>query len=261
MAYLRAAAVDAAEPAVRRIGTADLAACLRQGWDDFLAAPTQLLFLGVIYPLAGIVAARAAYGADMLPLIFPLLAGLSIMGPVVAAGIYELSRRRERGEDVRVAHAADVLHRPGVGSIVALGVLLLALLVGWLWAAQAVYDATLGPAAPTSPGAFLTDVFTTAEGWSMILVGNLVGLVFAVCTLCLTVVSFPLLVDRNVGAGVALRTSVRAVARNPVPMALWGLIVAALLALGVATLLVGLAVVMPVLGHATWHLYRRTVAV
>lgn len=248
------------EPAVRRIGADDLRDALARGYADFMATPTQLVFLGVIYPLVGLVAARAAAGGDLLPLFYPMVAGLSLMGPVAALGIYELSRRREKGLPVSWLNAFDVLRAPAIGSIVALGLVLCAIFVAWLFAAQRVHEATMGGLpAPDSIGAFVAQVIGTREGWNLILLGNAVGFLFAALVLTLTVVSFPMLLDREVGVATAVRTSVRAVLANPVPMALWGLIVAVLLLLGCLPVFVGLAVVMPLLGHATWHLYRKVV--
>lgn len=250
---------DPADPVVRKIGVADLRDALARGYDDFMATPTQLVLLGVIYPLVGLVAGRAASGGDLLPLFYPLVAGLSLMGPVAAVGIYELSRRRERGLEVSWLNAFDVLRSPSLPSIAGLGVMLGVIFLAWLAAAQLVYRATMGSAPPASVGDFLQRVLTTPEGWSLILVGNAVGFLFALLVLTLTVVSVPLLLDREVGLRVAVRTSVRAVLANPVTMALWGLIVAAVLFIGCLPLFVGLAVAMPVLGHATWHLYRKVV--
>lgn len=256
--------LEAGDVHIRRIGPADLRRALRQGVDDFVATPTQLLFLGLLYPLLGFVIARAAVGADLLPLVYPLVAGIGLMGPVVAAGVYELSRRREQGLPVTRANAFDVLRNPSIRSILSLGALLLALFVAWLWTAEAVYLATLGTrpevADGLAPGEFPGLLFGTAEGWTMIVVGNLLGLLFSAAVLTLTVVSFPMLVDRRIGSATAMGVSVRAVAANPVPMALWGMTVMALLVLGSLPLFIGLAVVVPVLGHATWHLYRAVVA-
>lgn len=247
------------DPVIRKIGLPDLRQALSKGRDDFMAIPTQLIFLGVIYPVIGLLAARAAGGGALLPLFYPLVAGLSLMGPVAAIGLYEVSRRREQGMEVSWLNAFDVLKSRALGSILALGVLLAAIFVAWLFAAQAIYQSILGPQPPASVGAFLHQLFMTPEGWRLIVLGNAVGFVFAVVVLTLTVVSFPLLLDRNVGVRVALRTSIRAVLANPGPMAVWGLIVAVSLAVGSLPIFVGLAVVMPLLGHATWHLYRRVV--
>lgn len=248
------------EPAVRRITLADLREVLAKGWDDFLAIPTQLVFLGVIYPVVGFIAARFATG-NLLPLLFPLLAGLSLLGPVVALGLYEISRRRERGEPVSALDALTVVRSPSIKSIALLGGMLFGIFVLWILAARAIYLVTLGPGPHGETiGALLTAALTTREGWMLILIGNGVGFLFAVVVLTLTVVSFPLLLDRPVDPLVAVRVSVRAVMTNPMPMLAWGLIVAVLLVAGTLPLLVGLAVVVPVLGHATWHLYRRVVA-
>jgi len=246
-------------PSIRRIGVADVRRALAEGVDDFLAIPTQLIFLGLLYPLIGLVAARAAWGGDLLPLLYPMVAGLSLMGPVAALGIYELSRRRERGEPVTWLNAFDVLRSPAIGTIAALGVLLAVVFVAWLTAARVIYTATLGDLPPASIGSFARTILDTPEGWTLILVGNAVGFCFALLVLATTVVSFPMLLDRNVSLAKAVGTSVRACLANPGPMALWGLIVAAALLLGCIPAFVGLAVAMPVLGHATWHLYRKVV--
>ena len=248
-----------ADPVVRRIGLAEIRTALARGYADFSETPTQLLFLGLIYPLIGILAATAASGGALLPLLYPIVAGLSLMGPVAAVGIYELSRRRERGYTVSWLNAFDVLRSRSIGPIAALGLLLCAIFIAWLFAAQAIYRSTMGDVFPDSVAGFLTRVFTTSEGWQLILWGNAIGFLFAVAVLTLTVVSFPMLLDRDVGVRVAVRTSIRAVRANPVTMSIWGLIVAAALFVGCMPLFVGLAVVMPVLGHSTWHLYRQVV--
>jgi len=246
-------------PVVRRIQVADLRDVLAKGFEDFRETPTQLVFLGVIYPIIAFVAARAARGGDLLGLFYPLVAGLSLMGPLVSVGVYELSRRREQGLDVSWVNAFDVLRSPSLFSIATLGPLMCVIFVAWLAAAQAIYQMTMGATAPASIGEFVQLVLTTGAGWNLIIVGNFVGFLFSVLVLALTVVSFPLLLDRDVGPFVAVQTSIRAVRANPVTMSVWGLIVAAALLIGCLPAFIGLAVVMPVLGHATWHLYRKVV--
>lgn len=244
--------------AIRRIAFADLRTAFDQGVADFLATPTQLVFLCVLYPLVGLVAARAASGGDLLYLLYPMVAGLSLVGPVAAVGLYEISRRREAGQDASWANAFDVLRNPALGSIVAVGILLAGMFLAWLVTARLIFAATIGQL-PPGLGAFLQALSGTPGGLRLILFGNLAGCIFAVATLMLTVISVPMLLDRNCGLGVAIQTSVRACLANPVPMAAWGLLVALLLALGSIPAFIGLAVVMPILGHATWHLYRRVV--
>jgi uncharacterized membrane protein len=253
------ASTSPARPAIRRITPSDLRYALARGLDDFSAMPTHAIFLCAIYPLLGIVLVEMTLGGSMLPLAFPLAAGFALIGPLAAIGLYELSRRREAGLDSASSHALDVLHSPSLGAIIALGLLLMAICLIWLVLAEAIYIANFGYTPPASLGRFIHDVFETPAGWRLIIEGTGVGFLFAVVTLTISAVSFPLLLDRDVGAAVALLTSVRVVLANPLTMALWGLIVAALLVIGSLPLFLGLTVVMPVLGHATWHLYRRAV--
>ncbi len=252
-------ATAAAPPEVRRIGIADLRGVLAAGVRDFGAYRTDVLFLCLIYPLAGLVLARLAVGYDLLPLVFPLASGFALLGPVAALGLYEMSRRREQGERIGWADAFGVLRSPALGTILVLGLVLLVAFLAWLGAAQLIYAVTLGPEPPASLGAFVGDVFTTGAGWAMILIGCGVGFLFAVGVFTISVISFPLLLDRDVGLGAAIATSVAAVRTNPGPMAAWGLIVSGGLVLGSLPALLGLVFVMPILGHATWHLYRRVV--
>jgi uncharacterized membrane protein len=246
-------------PAVRRIQLADLKDALANGVSDFAAYRTDVIFLCIIYPVVGLVLASLAFGYGMVPLLFPLASGFALIGPVAAVGLYEMSRRREQGLHITWADAFGVVRAPAFGAILVLGLVLLAIFLLWLAAAYGIYLATLGPEPPVSVGAFLRDVFTTGAGWALIVVGVGVGLLFAVLVLTISVVSFPLLLDRDVGLYTAVATSVRAVMANPGPMAAWGLIVAAGLVIGSIPLFLGLIVVMPVLGHATWHLYRKLV--
>jgi len=243
-------------PAIRRIGTSAVWRALRLGWDDFMANPTQLVFLAIIYPVIGMVAAAGAAGRDLMPLVWPLLSGFALVGPVAALGVYELSRRREQGLPVSWVNAFDVRHSPSLPAILALGVLLLAIFVAWLFTAEAIYRGSFGRMVPASTADFLAMLTGTPGGRRLMVLGNFAGFLFAAAVLALTVISFPLLLDRPVGAGAAIRASLRAVALNPVPMALWGLVVAVVLLVASIPLFVGLAVAVPVLGHATWHLYR-----
>jgi len=244
---------------IRRVGTVDLIDALKKGWQDFSAMPSHALFLCVMYPVIGILLAGLTLGYALLPWFYPLAAGFALIGPVAAIGLYELSRRREAGIEVAAADALDVLHSPSIGAIVALSLLLMLLFLIWVATAHAIYVTSFGYATPSSIGQFVHDVLTTQAGWYLIVIGNGVGFLFAVAALVVSVVSFPLLLDRDVGAAVALATSARAVLENPAAMALWGLIVAVLLLLGSLPMFLGLPVVLPVLGHATWHLYRKVV--
>jgi uncharacterized membrane protein len=246
-------------PKIRTIGLADIRDALMRGVDDFKAMPSHVIFLCLIYPIVGFFLAGLTLGYGVLPLFFPLAAGFALIGPVAALGLYELSRRREQGLPADWSHAFDVVRSPSFGAIAALAALLMILFLSWLAIAQSLYQSLFGYLPPETIDGFLRQILTTPEGWTLILWGNAAGALFAAVAFMVGVVSFPLLLDRDVGAAVALMTSVRAVAKNPVPMAAWGLIVAALLFVGALPLFVGLAVVMPILGHATWHLYRRVI--
>ncbi len=250
----------AAEPVIQRIGTADIRAALRRGLDDFMALRTDVIMACLIYPVVGAALIWAAFHTNAMPLIFPLLAGFLLIGPAAAVGLYEMSRRREVGLPVTWADAFRVLQSPRIGVIVVLALALFMVFFMWLVTAHLIYQATLGPALPTSVAAFAGDIFGTRGGWTMMAIGIPVGFVFAAVTLAVTIVSFPLLIDRPVGLPVAVLTSLRVTAANPVTVGLWGLLVAFLMLVGSLPFLLGLAVVLPILGHASWHLYRRAVA-
>ncbi|MER8575016.1 DUF2189 domain-containing protein [Mesorhizobium sp. M1338] len=248
------------QPAVRRITTSDLWDALRLGAEDFWAKPSHYVFLCLIYPIVGLILTRwTSSGANAIQLIYPLMSGFALVGPFAALGLYEISRRRELGMNTSWWHALDVRRSPAIPSIAVIGIMLVALFLLWLYTAQSIYTGLFGDRPPASIGGFVREVLTTGKGWTLILAGNAAGFVFAAVVLATTVVAFPLLLDRDVGAVSAIETSARAVMTNPLQMALWGLMVAVLLVIGSIPLFAGLAVVMPVLGHATWHLYRKVV--
>jgi uncharacterized membrane protein len=249
----------AAPPKVRHIEPEDCFAALREGFDDFLALPTYPAFVGLFYAVAGIALVGMSSVTSALHLVFPLAAGFALIGPFVAIGLYEMSRRRERGLAVRSRDAFAVFRSPALPSILAFGLLLLAIFAAWIFAAELIYVWAYGPNPPAAALPFLTDVLTTGRGWLLIVVGGLVGFCFAALALCISVVSFPLMLDRDVGLVPALEASLRVTRANPFAVALWGLIVALALILGSLPLFLGLAVVMPVLGHATWRLYRKAI--
>jgi uncharacterized membrane protein len=251
--------INSLVPSICRIDTADLKDVLRKGLEDFGVYRTDVIFLCLIYPIVGIVLARAVFGGNMLQMLFPLASGFALIGPFAGVGLYEMSRRREEGVTIGWQDAFGVLRSPSFGAILALGAILMAVFVLWLLTAQGIYNMTMGPNSPDSMGSFIREVFTTSAGWSLIVLGCGVGFLFAVLALSISVVSFPLLLDRKVSVTTAIWTSMQAVAKNPRPMMIWGLIVTAGLVVGSIPLFIGLAVVMPVLGHATWHLYRKVV--
>jgi uncharacterized membrane protein len=143
--------------------------------------------------------------------------------------------------------------------ILALSVVMMLLYVAWLFTAQFLYFGLFGEDPPVSAWDFVTQLVTTRRGGALIVYGNLLGFLFALAALAISVVAFPLLLDRPASAATAVAVSIRAVASNFTVMAVWGVIVVVLLAAGAIVFLIGLAVVLPILGHATWHLYRKVV--
>jgi uncharacterized membrane protein len=259
------APVAAPLPAIRRITIADLFDVLAKGIDDAKAKPSFVLFVIGIYPLVSLLAFMVVFNYDYLPMLFPVVSGTVLIGPFVTIALCEVSRRRERGLDYAELRGYNFFGSPSIKDILLLGLLMIGLFFFWLATAMTLYGMTVGdewrsvPHAPDSLVEFAKTLFTTAEGWTLIILGNLLGLFFAVVSLCVGTVSFPLLLDREVGIGAAVQTSIAAVKANPLVMAVWGLIVVVLLIAGAIPFLAGLAVVVPVLGHATWHLYRKVV--
>ncbi|MCH9808228.1 MAG: DUF2189 domain-containing protein [Alphaproteobacteria bacterium] len=246
-------------PVVRTISLSDLADVLARGFDDFIAMKTYVVFVALMYPIIGLALASFVFGTGLIELIYPLAFGFAIIGPFAAVGLYELSRRREMNRDTSWQHAFDVFKSPSSGNILGLGLLLVAVLASWLLIAYGLHIAMFGYSEPLGVSAFLERIFTTRAGYGLIVLGNITGALFALLVLAITVVSFPLLLDRHVSVGTAMATSISAVATNPVPMIAWGAIVLASLLIGMIPLFLGLIIVFPVLGHATWHLYRKVV--
>lgn len=250
--------------AIQRITIGDLKDVLKKGYNDLGAYRTDVIFLIGIYPLVIILAAAVALNTELLPLAFPIISGTAIMGPFVGVLLYEMSRRRELAElrhheeHYSWTDALSIVKSRNFGAIVMLGLILVALYVLWLGTAYAIYRGLQGPQPLESFGYFVQGLFETQAGWWMIVLGCGIGFLFAALALVIGVVSFPLLLDRqDVGLGTAIWTSIRVTFANPGPIAAWGLIVTAGLVLGAIPLFIGLVVVMPVLCHATWHLYRK----
>jgi uncharacterized membrane protein len=246
-------------PCVNRIKVSDLREVLAKGFSDAGAYRSDVFFLLIAYPILCLGMAWVAFDLNMLPLLFPLASGIAIVGPAAAVGLYEMSRRREQGLEVSWRNAFDVIHRPAIGGILMLGVLLTGIFLAWLAVAWIIFQNTMGPVLPSDPALFLQQVISTDAGHRMMAMGIGAGFLFALLAMIISVVSFPLMVDRDTGLDTAIATSFRAVAANPGPMAAWGLTVALGLVLGSIPLFVGLIIAIPVLGHSTWHLYRKLV--
>jgi uncharacterized membrane protein len=247
------------DPVVRRISAGDIAEAMGQGLRDFQALPLYGLAFGLLYMLGGvgIVLCLTAFG--MVYLAYPLAAGFALIGPFVATGLYEISRRRETGLPMswRAIWSA-VTSRSEIGWM---AFVTLFFFVIWMYQVRLLLVLLLGlNASFSSIREFITMVLPTNEGLLFLVIGNLDGAALSLILFSLTVVSFPLLLDRDVDFVTAMVTSVRAVVASPLPMIGWAAIIVVLLIVSSLPYFLGLLVTVPVLGHATWHLYRRIVA-
>jgi uncharacterized membrane protein len=247
-----------AKPHVLAIDRTDVVAAFAAGLADFKAAPQYGLFFGGIYAAAGLFLSALVALADWEYLIFPLAAGFALIGPFVAVGLYEVSRRRESGEPLSWRTILGAVRGQSQRDIVMLGFVLAFVLIAWVKLASILYALTFG-LHPVPPRDMLDVMFTTPRGVVFLVLGNLLGALLAFVVFTISVMSFPCLLDRDVDFATGIATSIEAVKVNPGPMFAFGLIVAGLLAVAVAPLFLLLPVVLPILGHATWHLYRRTV--
>ncbi len=245
-------------PKLRRISIADVAQALHRGWEDTGTGRAYLVMLGLVYPVMAVYIWASVHYGMLIPLLLPIASGFALVGPLFAVGMYEMSRSFELTGTMSWLDGFKVLRSPSIGGIIGMGFALIALFFGWLALAALIARACLG-SVPTGLGAFLAAAFTTTAGWQMLALGTLTGGIFAVLVLVISSVSFPLLLDRPARLGTAIRVSMAAMSLNPIPLLLWGLIVAAGLALGSLPAFIGLIVILPVLGHGTWHLYRAMV--
>ena len=251
--------VTGSEIGIREIGFNDLWQALQQGFDDFKAKPSHMPFLVLFYFLFALLLTLFLVGDNLLHLAFPMIAGFAFLGPIISVGLFEMSRRRERGLEAAGRSTFVLVHSSSFAPILALSVAMLLLFVAWLFMAQFIYFGLFGAVPPESVSDFVNQLFTTRRGAALIFYGNGVGFLFAIAALSISVVGFPLALDRPVTAMTAASTSIKAVFSNSLVMAVWGLIVVVLLAAGAIVFLIGLAYILPILGHATWHLYRKLV--
>jgi uncharacterized membrane protein len=247
------------EVRTRPLTTADLRQALRRGWDDVMHFRSDVVFACLLYPVIGGLLIAMALQGNLIQLLFPTIAGFALAGPVAAIGLYEMSRQRAGGATVGWTALFDVMKSPRFGGIVTLALFHLVIFLVWIMTANLIFKLTLGTADPAITG-FVAQVLTTPAGWALAVIGTGVGFLFAVAVLAISVVSFPMMLDRDVTLPVAVTTSVRLARANPVVIGTWGAIVAGLLVLGSLPALIGLVIVLPLLGHATWHLYRAAIA-
>ena len=246
------------DPLVQRITAADIAEALARGLRDFQALPFYGLAFGALYAFGGIVIVLSLTAFGMAYLAYPLTAGFALIGPFVAVGLYEASRRREAGQPVTFgAIWSTIRSRSEIGWMAFVTVFVFVIWMHQVWLLISLF---LGPNVSfSSINEFLTVVLTTNAGLLFLAIGNLDGAVLSLILFSLTVVSFPLLLDREVDFVTAMVTSVRAVMTSPVPMISWAAVIAVLVIVSAIPYFLGFIVTVPVLGHSTWHLYRRIV--
>jgi uncharacterized membrane protein len=247
------------DPVVRRIGATDIAEALVKGLRDFQAAPLYGLAIGGFYAAGGMVILLCLTAFGMIYFAYPLAAGFALIGPFVAIGLYEVSRRLEAKQPLSVrAIWSTVTSRSEIGWM---AFVTLFIFVIWMYQVRLLIALLIGlNASFSSLREFLTVVLTTNEGLVFLAIGNIVGAALSLILFSLTVVSFPLLLDRDVDFVTAMVTSVRSVVTSPLPMIAWAAVIVLLLIVSALPYFLGLVVTLPVLGHATWHLYRRIVA-
>ena len=243
-------------PEILELDMTDLKAVLKAGWQDFRRAPLYGLFFAGVYVLGGWLITWALTADGQIWWTLVAGAGFPILGPFIACGFYEVSRRLERGEALDWPGVLSVVWRQKHSQIPTMAAIIVVFFLFWNFLAHMIFALFLGTATLTNISSSL-DVFVTPEGLAMLAVGTATGAVFAAVLFALTVVSLPLLLDREVDFITAMIASWSLVLANPGIMLIWAALIAAALFVGMVTGFLGLFVVLPLFGHATWHLYRR----
>lgn len=244
---------------IRKLRLNDLWQSLKEGYEDYGAKPSSVPLLIIFYPLFALIFTLYSFGQELRYLAFPIVAGFTLIGPIVAVIFFEMSRRRENGQELRWGATLRFIHTSSFAPILALSIIMTLLYVFWLYMAELIYFGIFGDLQPQTAADFVNQLLTTSSGTALIYYGNFVGFLFAFAAMAISIVSFPLALDKPVTSITAISVSVRAFTSNFRVMAVWAFIVLALLSLGAALFLIGLTITLPVLGHATWHLYRKTI--
>lgn len=246
-------------PKLRAVTFADISEALRLGVADFLRAPLYGLFFGAVYALGGLAIFALLTIYDLAWMIIPIGIGFPLVGPFVAAGLYEVSRRLAAGEPLRWKAVLLTVFHQRERQMGWMAFVVLFILWVWLYQVRLLIALLMGFSASSSLGRFLEVVFTTQSGLTFLAIGSLIGLVLALVLFSTTVFAMPMLLDTEIDFVTAMITSVKAVRRSLVPMLCWGVVVTALTLIALAPAFLGLLVLLPVLGHATWHLYALSV--
>jgi uncharacterized membrane protein len=241
---------------VRELTIDDLVTSLDMGLRDFKSAPRIGLFFGGIYAIGGIAIVGLIVYFGMPYLGYPLAMGFALIAPFICAGTYEVSRRRERGAEVTWSNILGAVWRRRGKELGWLALVSAFTLIIWVDFAVFLFLLFYGLHIPSIPE-LVVSIFTTTQGSAFAVIGNAAGAVIAFFVFSITVVSVPMLTDRDVDFITAMTTSVRCVIANPRVMVAWAALIGFLLGLSILSGFIGLFVILPVLGHASWHLYRR----
>lgn len=250
---------DATMPTIRDITMKDVGDALAAGLRDFQAAPLYGMFFGALYAAGGMALIFLLIWMGASYLAYPLAAGFALIGPFIAVGLYEVSRRREASLPLSWSAVFGVVFGQGKREMGWMALVTLFIFIIWMYQVRLLLALFVGLSSFGTMREFLDMLLTTPEGLLFLVVGNAVGAVLALVLFALTVISFPLLLDRDVDFITAMITSVQTVLRNPAPMIAWGLIIAIDLIFSAIPMFLGLILTLPVIGHATWHLYRRAI--
>lgn len=250
--------VGSPAPRIRRVALERPWAWLAAGWRDLTRAPGTSLTYGVVFAIIGWAVTFGLWWLELIYLILPLTAGFLIVGPILAVGLYDISRRHERGQSATLRDALGAF-MANPTQIAFMGVTLLLLFFAWVRLAVMIFFLFFG-LRPPSPQDFVGQVFFSAESLPFLVVGTAIGAVLAALAFGLSAVSIPLLLDRpqaHVVTGIA--TSFRAILENPATMTFWAVLIVVFMAAGLVTFYLGLIVTLPLIGHASWHAYRDLV--
>ena len=250
---------DTPMPEVNTLTFADLKSCLARGISDFRHAPLFGLFFGGIFAFGGLLIIQSLYVWQKAWMIYPVLIGFPLIGPFAAVGLYDVSRRLEQNKPLAWNQVLSVVFIKSGQEIRWMAFVMLFIFWIWMYQVRLLLALILGNASFNSWQSFFEIITTTTQGWIFIGVGHVVGAFLAMALFSITVVSLPLLLDRDVDFITAMITSVKTVSQSPVVMISWGIFVTLAVMASFIPAFLGLLIILPILGHTTWHIYKRAV--
>lgn len=247
------------KPRIQKIAWRDIRASIGEGVADFRKAPSFGLFFSLVYVLGGIIIYLQLAVWGQIWWIIPVALGFPVLGPFLAVGLYEVSRRIEANEPVEWSSVLGVVYRQRDRQVPSMAVWAIMVFLAWMYLAHLIFALFFGLSAITQFDSSFSFLFST-EGLLMTVIGSGVGAALSLALFSTTVIGLPLVLDREIDVISAMIASVSAVKANPGPLIGWGVLAGASILVAMIPLFLGLFLVLPVLGHATWRLYRRVVA-